>query len=243
MISNITIALVNTSHLGNIGATARAMKNMGLYDLRLVNPKDFPSAEASARASGADDVLQQATVFDSLEAALADQEEIYAASARARTLNWQPLTAETACQQMLIHPNKKIAIVFGNERCGLSNDELNLAHHQVIIPTNAAYSSLNLSQAVQVICYELFKQWSHINTDNPTPSNEEPPAASLEQLQNYMNRLEDTLQQIDFLKPPHTMLMKRIRRIYNRAKLDQNEINILQGMLSAVNRAVSTTKQ
>ena len=238
--NHIRIVLVRTSHPGNIGAAARAMKNMDLHDLHLVSPKQYPHHEASSRASGADDLLAKAAIHDTLEEALADCSLVYATSARSRTLNWSPKIAEEACKEIVALPNKKIAIVFGNERTGLTNEELNLAHHRVCIPTSEVYSSLNLAQAVQVICYEPFKQNHHldqslfqIDKDNTTAA-----IATMDQMHSYMTRLEEQLQEIGFLKPPHTMLMKRLRRLYNRAQLDENEINILQGILSAVDRMV-----
>jgi TrmH family RNA methyltransferase len=238
--NHIRIVLVRTSHPGNIGATARAMKNMGLHDLHLVSPKLFPHHEASSRASGADDLLVNATVHETLEQALAACELVYATSARSRTLNWRPQIAEEACKNIAQQTNKKIAVVFGNERTGLTNEEMNLAHHRVCIPTSEEYSSLNLAQAVQVICYELFKQHHHLNPAafNITTSCDSSPA-SMEQMQSYMERLEKQLKNIDFLSDQHTMLMKRLRRLYNRAQLNINEVNILQGIISAVDKALA----
>ena len=237
IMDHIRIVLVGTSHPGNIGAAARAMKNMGLHDLRLVNPKTFPHKEATVRASSADDILANAKVYTDLADAVADCELVYATSARNRTLNWAPMSTQKAGEQIVSQPQKKMAILFGNERSGLSNEELNIAHHRIYIPTSKSYSSLNLAQAVQVICYELFRQWSN-QTPKTMPLQDEAPLASMEQMASYMNRLEQLLLDIEFLKPPHTMLLKRIRRLYNRAHCDQNELNILQGILSATNRAI-----
>ena len=236
---NIRIILVRTSHPGNIGATARAMKNMDLHNLHLVCPLQFPHHDASARASGADDLLAHATVHNTLEEALADCSLVYATTARSRTLNFQPKLPEEACKEIISQPDKKIAIVFGNERTGLTNEEMNLAHHRLCIPTSKVYSSLNLAQAVQVICYELFKQKLHQDPSvfSMHETNETPPA-SMEQMQNYFIRLEQQLLDIHFLKPPHAMLMKRLKRLYTRAQLDENEINMLQGIVSAVDRAI-----
>ena len=236
---HIRIVLVRTSHPGNIGATARAMKNMGLCDLHLVAPKLFPHHEASSRASGAEDVLAHASVHNTLSDALADCTTVYATSARSRTLNWAPQLAADACKTIVQQTDQQVAIVFGNERTGLTNEEMNLANHRVCIPTDAAYSSLNLAQAVQVICYELFKQHhsQHPSAFRITTNCDSSPA-SMAQMHSYMERLEAQLLAVDFLKPPHTMLMKRLRRLYNRAQLNKNEINILQGILSAVNRAL-----
>ena len=135
--NHVRIVLANTSHPGNIGASARAMKNMGCHDLHLVNPAQFPDQAATARASGADDILANANIHNNLASALADCQLVFATSARSRTLNWAPMSAEQACQVIATQQDKKIAIVFGNERCGLSNDELELAHHQISIPTKA----------------------------------------------------------------------------------------------------------
>jgi tRNA/rRNA methyltransferase/tRNA (cytidine32/uridine32-2'-O)-methyltransferase len=236
---HIRIVLVGTSHPGNIGAAARAMKNMGIHDLRLVNPKTFPHKEATVRASSADDILASAQVYTDLADAVADCELVYATSARTRTLNWVPVSAQEAGEQIISQPQKKMAILFGNERSGLSNDELNIAHHRIYIPTSESYSSLNLAQAVQVICYELFRQWHNQSPAKKTAPQDESPLASMEQMESYMTRLEQLLLDIEFLKPPHSMLLKRIRRLYNRAHCDQNELNILQGILSATNRAIS----
>ncbi len=235
----IRIVLVRTSHPGNIGATARAMKNMDLHNLHLVSPLQFPHHDASARASGADDLLAKAVVHSTLEDALADCSLVYATTARSRTLNFEVKMPEEACKEIISQPHKKIAVVFGNERTGLTNDEMNLAHHRVCIPTSQAYSSLNLAQAVQVLCYELFKQKMHQDPTVfvTTPSYEYPPA-SMEQMHSYLSRLEEQLLAIDFLKPPHAMLMKRLKRLYTRAQLDENEINMLQGIVSAVDRAI-----
>lgn len=236
---HIRIVLVRTSHPGNIGAAARAMKNMGLYDLHLVNPKQFPHHEASSRASGADDLLANATIHQTLEDALADCSLVYATSARSRTLNWAPKIAEEACQEIVSQTDKKIAVVFGNERTGLTNEEMNLANHRVCIPTSDAYSSLNLAQAVQVISYELFRQHHKLKPETfKMSTNCDSSPASMQQIQSYMERLEEQLKEIDFLTPQHTMLMKRLRRLYNRAQLNKNEINILQGIVSAVKQAI-----
>ena len=157
MLSHIKIVLVETTHPGNIGAVARAMKNMAMANLWLVSPKIFPSAEATSRASGADDVLAKATICKSLQEAIADCQIVIGASARCRTISWPEMTPRECAEHVV--PNgsdNKIAIIFGRENSGLKNHELDLCHFLLRIPCNSEYSSLNIAAAVQVVCYELF---------------------------------------------------------------------------------------
>jgi TrmH family RNA methyltransferase len=228
------VVLVNTSHPGNIGATARAMKNMGLEDLRLVAPKHYPSAEATARASGADDVLAQARCYDTLDEALAGATLVVGASARCRSLPL-PVLDPRACAD-LIHRQPaamSAAVVFGRERSGLTNDELDRCHRLVQIPANPAYPSLNIAAAVQVIGYELRMQLPS-RDDSPDVA---PDYASAEQMEQFYEHLQRTLVEIGFLDPQQPRhLMRRLRRLFGRARPDQNEINILRGILSAVDK-------
>ena len=160
VIPMIKIVLVNTTHPGNIGAVARAMKTMGLERLALVSPQRFPSAECTARAAGADDLLAGAEVFFSLEKAVADCELVFGTSARTRSIAWPEVTPEAAATQILAHvgSDSRAAILFGRESLGLSNEQLELCHAMIRIPTNAEFASLNIASAVQIICYELNKQ-------------------------------------------------------------------------------------
>ncbi|MBD3619647.1 MAG: tRNA (cytosine(32)/uridine(32)-2'-O)-methyltransferase TrmJ [Chromatiales bacterium] len=241
MLSNIRIVLVETSHPGNIGATARAMKTMGLSQLCLVSPGDYPCAEATARASGADDVLAAARVVDSLEEALAGCRLVIASSARLRTRRWPQLgTREAATQAMTEAGQGEVALVFGRERTGLTNDELDHAHYLVTIPANPDYSSLNLAAAVQVLAYEL--RMAHLALTDQMPvvlesdePGEEP--ASAEDVERFFVHLQETLVALDFLDPENPRhLMRRLRRLFNRVRLSDNEINILRGILTAASR-------
>lgn len=232
-LSNICIVLVQTSHPGNIGAAARAMKTMGLSQLRLVQPKDYPNAEATARASGADDVLGAAPIFTSLQEAVADCALVVGASARLRTRRWPQLDArEAACKAVAEAENNPVALVFGRERTGLTNDELDTCNYLLHIPANTEYSSLNLAAAVQVVCYELMMA-THTPVTPEGVEEGEGPARSQE-VEGYYAHLEETLLALGFLdaqQPRH--LMRRLRRLYNRARLTQNEVNILRGILTA----------
>jgi TrmH family RNA methyltransferase len=239
-LNQIKIVLVAPSHPGNIGATARAMKNMGLSHLTLVSPKDYPSVQATALASGADDVLQAAFVCNSVEEALGDCHYVYATTARHRKLGWPACDVRTAATEICsknILSTQKIAILFGCERAGLDNDTLVRAQTHIYIPTNPAYSSLNLAQAVQLICYEL--KMTH---DGLTPiqlaqpiEEREAPLANLEKVEGFYQHLEEMLMHIHFLdaKQPK-MLMGRLRRLFNRARLCEKEVHILRGICKAV---------
>jgi len=227
---NIRIVLVETSHPGNIGAAARAMKNMCLDQLYLVNPKEFPSAVATARASGADDVLASAICCNNLQEAVKDCSLVVGASARLRSVGWPQLDPrECAKLANTEEKNSPVAIVFGREDSGLSNAELDSCQYLVHIPTNPEYSSLNIAAAIQVICYEL-----HLaNSSAPIQEKLEQRATS-RQMEGFFEHMESALTEIGFLKPPSCQkLIRRLRRLYNRAQLDETDVNILRGVLSA----------
>ncbi len=229
----IRIVLMRPSHPGNIGASARAMKNMGLEDLCLVQPAEFPHAEATARASGADDVLHRARVCEDLESAVSDCGFVVAASARRRSLAWPELNPHACALKLatmrLVCP---VAIVFGPEQSGLSNDEVMRCNVLSTISANPQYSSLNLAMAVQIFAYELRQAIG--NDAGEAVAAEAPPATSAE-LEHYFEHLERILLATGFLKPHNPRhLMLRLRRLFLRAELDKNEINILRGILSAV---------
>lgn len=229
----VRIVLVDTSHPGNIGAAARAMKTMCLDRLYLVRPARFPSAEASARASGAADVLQRATVTDRLEEALSGCGLVIGASARQRALPW-PLLGPRDCARRIVTEAQQgvVAVVFGNEQSGLSNAELKHCHLLTQIPANPDYSSLNLAMAVQVIAYEIRVA---AGGEATLPIRRETPLATSEQLEHLFAHLERVLRGSDFLDPANPKhLMLRLRRLFNRAELDENEVAILRGILSAV---------
>ncbi len=232
-LENIRFVLVGTTHPGNIGAAARAMKTMGLSNLHLVSPKIYPSAEATARASGADDVLARAVVHNDLDSALAGCQQVYGMSARLRHLPVpvvNPREAVARIQQT--EDNAQIAIVFGREHSGLSNEELDRCHHLVNIPANPDYSSLNLAAAVQVLAYELKMSFDPtIEVGRIGERREAIDAADLEHLYKHF---EQSLITIGFLDPEQPKnLMRRLRRLFNRAELDRNELQILHGILRA----------
>ncbi|NQZ53160.1 MAG: RNA methyltransferase [Piscirickettsiaceae bacterium] len=232
-LDNIRFVLVGTTHPGNIGAAARAMKTMGLSNLHLVEPKIYPSAEATARASGADDVLAAAVVHDSLDSALAGCQQVYGMSARLRHLPVPIVNPREAVDRIQQSANEtKIAIVFGREHSGLSNDELDRCQHLINIPANSAYSSLNLAAAVQVLAYEL--KMSFDPTIEVGRIGEEREAIDAGDLEHLYSHFEQSLVTIGFLDPEKPRnLMRRLRRLFNRADLDRNELQILHGILRA----------
>ena len=232
---SIRIVLKGTSHPGNIGAVARAMKNMGLSDLRLVQPRHFPHEDATARASGAADILERAVVVDTLEDALTDCVYVAGASARSRTINW-PSMGPRDCAERMIQESAhgKVACVFGPENTGLHNDDLDLCHTLLTIPTDPGFSSLNLAMAVQVLTYEL--RVASMLDEGPVFDVEAPPATG-EQMEHFYEHLENVLRDIRFLDPENPRhLMRRLRRLFIRARPDQNEVNILRGMLTAIDQ-------
>lgn len=230
----IRIVLVGTTHPGNIGAVARAVKNMGLADLALVRPRYFPHDEATARASGADDVLQSAAVHDSLADAIADCVYTIGASARPRTINWPTLDVRDAAARIVAESGQgNVAVVFGPEKTGLENADLDLCDALLSIPANPDFSSLNLAMAVQVVTYEIraagtLKQPQYVA---------DAPLATSDELEHFYAHLERVLTDVGFLDPDNPRhLMRRLRRLYIRARPDQNEVNILRGFLSAIER-------
>ncbi|HMA11268.1 MAG TPA: RNA methyltransferase [Steroidobacteraceae bacterium] len=230
----IRFVLVETSHPGNIGAVARAMKNMGLADLWLVNPREFPNPEATARASGADDVLAAARVVASLPEAIADCGLVLATTARAREQHFRVLEARAAGERIVADARRgPVAVLFGTERFGLSNEHLLTAHALLRIPANPAYESLNIAMAAQLIAYEIRMAQHQPGSSAP---GREVPLATGEQMEQFYAHLAQVMEETDFRDRTQsgTHLMGRIRRMFNRAELDGNEVNILRGMLTAV---------
>lgn len=230
--NNIRIVLVRTSHPGNIGAVARAMRTMGIKQLALVSPKSFPHAKATARASGALDVLEQALVVETLEEAISDCQLVIGTSARNRNLAWPQLTPEAcACKLYEESQHAPTALVFGSERMGLENHELALCHFQATIPSMPDFSSLNLAAAVQLFTYELRKLV--IQPIDLQQDKEE--YASSDEISGFYQHLERTLQELQFLKEENPgRLMLRMRRLFSRTRLEKTEINILRGILKAI---------
>ncbi len=236
---SIRIVLVGTTHPGNIGAVARAMKNMGLNDLALVNPRRFPHDEATSRACGASDVLEKAMVVETLAEALTDCVYVAGASARSRTISWPCMGPRDSAERMIQESSHgKVAAVFGPEKTGLHNDDLDLCHTVLTIPTDPKFSSLNLAMAVQVLTYEL--RVASMLDEGPVFDVEASPATS-EEMEHFYTHLENTLTDIEFLDPENPrLLMRRLRRLFVRARPDKNEVNILRGILTAVD---STRKE
>jgi TrmH family RNA methyltransferase len=230
----VRIVLVDTSHPGNIGATARAMKTMGLADLALVRPKHFPSEDATARAAGADDVLGLASVHDELKTAIADCGWVVGASARLRTVALpivDPREAAVTIWQRLAA--NRVAVLMGPEQSGLTNDDLARCQQLVHIPANPAFSSLNLAMAVQVLCYELrMAAPDRLPPAGPASDGRLATAAEIEGLHEHLERL---LTESEFLHPAHQKQVKlKLRRIFHKATLEENELNILRGALTSL---------
>ncbi len=230
----IRVVLVHPTHPGNIGAVARAMKTMCLDALYLVEPTEYLGAQARARAAGADDILLKARCCESLPEALRDCRLVVGTSARARGIPWPSLAPSLCAQRLLAEAGYgPVALVFGREKMGLTNAELDLCQYVVGIPANARYGSLNLACAVQILGYELFqasvagatREWRESGV----------PLARSEDMQHFYRHLQEVLVGTGFLDPANPRrLMRRLYRLFNRACLDENEVNILRGMLTAI---------
>ena len=259
---SVRFVLVEPSHPGNIGAVARAIKTMGFSRLVLVNPKRFPDLEATARAAGADDVLENCQVVTSLEAAISDCAYVLGTSVRDRQISW-PIatpkqTAEKLSKQILEHEKKQpleVAILFGRERTGLENHELDHAQWQIRIPANDKYNSLNLASAAQIIAYEMHCAFAKDSEGIPdtqvkacldaaelTGVQERQRLATHTEMQGFYAHLEQTLLQLDFIKTnPPTKLLRKIIRLYNRSHVSFEELQILRGMLTATQNKLKKT--
>ncbi|PID33965.1 MAG: tRNA (cytosine(32)/uridine(32)-2'-O)-methyltransferase TrmJ [Thiotrichales bacterium] len=242
-LDNLCIVMIQTSHPGNIGSAARAMKTMGVADLRLIKPNRFNSPETTALASGADDILKNARHCETLTEALTDCQTVIGTSARSeRTVSWPQLDARECGAFAAKHlPQQKIALVFGRERSGLTNDELEHCHFLAHIPMAADFFSLNIAAAVQLFCYECMMATKAIApkaiapkaTDNIPDSPDEAPATN-EALEGFYAHLETTMVESRYLDPENPrLLMRRFRRLFGRAKPTKSEVSMLRGMLSA----------
>lgn len=236
MLNNIRIVLLNTSHPGNIGASARAMKTMGLSELYLVKPDLFPHAKANEMASSATDVLENAIVVNELNEALTDCGLIIGASARSRTIPWPMIPIRELGNKVAVEAkNNKVAILFGPEQSGLTNEALHCCHFHVQIPSNPDYSSLNLAAAVQVIAYEL--RISSLN--NSAVDEWDYRFATGQEMESFYKHLEDIMIKTKFLKPEvPRQLMTRLRRLFSRTRLDELEVKMLRGILGAVEKKI-----
>jgi len=237
--SAIRIVLVATSHPGNIGSTARAMKTMGLERLYLVRPKCFPDIRAKEMAAGADDILENCIITDTLDEALQGSQLIIATSARPRGLALPGLTPP-GCASLVAEKtdDTEVAIVFGREHAGLTNEELLRCHYHVNIPSNPDYSSLNLSQAVQIIAYELRMKLLNSPVGEVSKGKEDREATA-DEIEQFHTHLTEVMLQIEFLKPENPRrLQQRIRRIFNRVGLEYMEVNLLRGILTNVQKKI-----
>lgn len=237
----IRIILVGTTHPGNIGAAARAMKTMGLSQLGLIRPRSFPGAEATARAAGADGILDDASVYGSIREALADCSLVYGTSNRDRNLAWQVSDADTAADSVIraAAGGSRVAILFGSERSGLSNRDLESCNAVIRIPVNADFPSLNLASAVQVVSYELYKSAMR-ERSLETPETALIKTVSNAQMALLYDHLKECLQDINFYDPERPrLLMRRLIRLFNRLYLDENEYNIIRGILAAAQQAAN----
>lgn len=256
MFQNIRVVMVHTTHPGNIGAAARALKTMGLSKLVLVAPKEFPSPRAQWRAAGAVEVIENAEVVESLEEAVKDCSMVVGTSARLRRIPWPVLDARSGGEVIAKQAaTEQVALVFGREDRGLTNEELQMCNYHIEIPANHEYGVLNVASAVQIICYEVrmsilseLKSDRDVNTcpnEDPATENAMPVEivrwderlATTEEMQHFFKHLERVLTQLDFYEPDNPrQLLTRLRRLFLRSRLDQLEINILRGVLTAVQR-------
>jgi TrmH family RNA methyltransferase len=235
MIVPIRIVLVEPSHPGNIGAVARAMKNMALRELWLVKPKQFPDPEATARASGADDLLAAAHVVETLDEALAGCGYVVATTSRDRDQNFRVLDVRAAAQRLVLEARSApAAVLFGAERTGLLNEHLEAAHALIRIPANPEYLSLNIAMAVQLVAYELFRAFE----EPVVPDLRSAPLASPVEMERLYVHLGQVMEEVQFRDRTQsgTNLMSRIRRFLQRAELDENEVNILRGFLTSIQK-------
>ena len=231
----VRIVMVNTTEPGNIGAAARAMKNMSLKQLFLVNPSNYPSAVATARASGADDVLSSAVICNSLDEALVGTHLVIGASARQRNIKWKQLDVIDTCSEIqasIRKSNQEVAVVFGTENSGLTNEELDLCSILMTIPGNPEYFSLNVASAIQVFAYQNYVSNVEGGFDNSGGE-----LANFDDLDSFYKHLEQTLKHIDYFdkKKPKSLLMRRLRRLFGRSHPEKEEIAILRGILNKIN--------
>lgn len=244
LLQQIRIVLVNTTHSGNIGGAARAMKNMGLNRLYLVEPREYPSEEAERRAAGALDVLESAVVVDTLDEAVAGCTLVVGTSARERTIPWPLMTPRECGDRALAEARQgEVALVFGRESRGLTNDELHKCNYHVHIPSNPEYSSLNLAAAVQVLAYEMRMSWHAVLDGKELRFDDwDQPTVTHQELERYYEHLQGTLERLDFLQPGNPrQTMTRLRRLYGRVRMDKMELSILRGVLTAVQNYIFYT--
>lgn len=230
-LENIRVVLVEPSHPGNIGATARAMANMGLTRLCLVAPVDFPSAVATARASGADSLLREALVVDTLDDALADCSLIVGTTARARSVGWTVKTPEEAMKRLLSEKHAATALLFGRESSGLTNEELDRCHLLTRIPVAESFSSLNLGAAVTVLLYELRRQALE---ELPAEDALEAPPSTATDMRHFYEHLERILEEAGLRDSSAANRLRLLTRMFNRAEMLRPEVQLMRGLFSAI---------
>lgn len=236
MLDNIRVVLINTFHPGNIGAAARAMKNMGLSKLYLVEPEIYPSEEADSRAAGAKDLLDSAIVVNTLEEAIADCQLVVGTSARTqRTFDLPLLDARKGAEKVVAEAHQgEVALVFGRETMGLHNHELQQCNIHVYIPANPEYPVLNVSQAIQLLCYEIFMAAE--NKSYPEISEAYP---RQKEMTLFYEHLERVLRMTNFIIPQHEgKVLEKLRRFFNRSRPEKTELNMLRGILASVEETV-----
>ena len=242
-LDNIRVVLVHTTHSGNVGGVARAMKNMGLRNLTLVKPLEYPAPEAEWRAASAIDVLEQASVVETVAEAVANAQFIVGTSARERRIPW-PVQDARQCASRVVdnaRAGEQVAILFGREDRGLLNEELELCNLHCHIPTHEDYPSLNLAMAVQLVAYEIRMKTLGDTLPVEEDAHWDTPFATAKDMQHFYTHLEETLIEIGFLDPgAPRQLMRRLKRLYNRVRLDEMELNILRGTLAETQKSLKT---
>ena len=239
MLQNIRIVLVETSHSGNIGSAARAMKTMGLSNLYLVSPKSVDE-QSITLAAGADDVVRNAHIVDTFEQAIEDCSLVIGTSARLRHLQSTLIEPRECAEKVSAHQGQ-VAIVFGRERVGLTNEELLKCHYHLNIPANPEYSSLNLAMAVQLVSYEMRMAFLTKNKTESTLSTIEDIYPTAQEMEYFFAHTEQVYQSLGFIQ--NQGVIQKLRRLYNRSSLEKNELNILRGMLSAVEKRLNLQKE
>lgn len=257
-LEHIRIVMVNTTLPANIGAALRAMKTMGLTRLVLVDPKTYPHPDINALSAGASDLIEKIEIVPTLQDAIADCQIVFGTSARSRTIPWPLLDARPASEVAIqaAQKNQEVAIVFGREDRGLTNEELALANYHLTIPVNEDYGVLNVAQAIQVVCYELrMSALATTTAAEPTPEDHMPliqnqsmewdePLVTQQQMEQFYPHLEKTLVDIDFLDPDNPRLLPlRLRRLFGRVQLDRMEYHLLRGVFTRVQALANGTWQ
>ncbi|EJL6259309.1 tRNA (cytosine(32)/uridine(32)-2'-O)-methyltransferase TrmJ [Vibrio cholerae] len=240
MLERVKVVLVGTTHSGNIGSAARAMKVMGLSQMVLVDPQCQVDAQAIALAAGASEIALNAQIYPTLEAAVADCGLVVGTSARSRTLEWPMLEPRECGEKLISEANQhSVAMVFGRERTGLTNDELQLCHYHVCVPANPEYSSLNLAMAVQLLSYEVRMAYLALQQSSQSSTlQEEYPRH--QELERFYAHLEQVIMQTEFISAQQPgQVMNKLRRMFTRARLEAQEINILRGILTSVQKSIS----